>query len=354
MLFGVYTEIQNWPGKSPDQAYQEVIAQIINADRLGYDSYTTIEHFCFPKFSISTNPFALFAAVADRARRIRFRTLGHVLPLHNPVVLASQIAQADVMLGGRYEFGVLRGHGWVPLKTGVPPAETRDIYEESLDILFTALENERFSHDGKYYHIEDSHIVPLPARKFRVFLGGISNRTYELAGERGWGIAVPPVLPYEALKEYLDLYRSSCARHGTTPDIVWIRACYIDDDRATARREAERGMRGFLAGNASPLTDGDKLPPADVLEKAGYAFYGSGIIEQLAAMPYDEMIDSDTVWVGTPSDVIDRIETIRDVCEGLTEIAIVTNAGGVEHWQSIKVQEQFAHKVMPHFATAAR
>ena len=54
-----------------------------------------------------------------------------------------------------------------------------------------------------------------------------------------------------------DLYRAKCAEHGTTPDIVWIHACYIDEDRDTARREAERGMKQFLAGNASPLPEGD-------------------------------------------------------------------------------------------------
>ena len=57
-------EIQSWPGKSPRQMYGEVLEQIVNADRLGYDAYAVIEHFFFPKFSISANPLALFAAAA--------------------------------------------------------------------------------------------------------------------------------------------------------------------------------------------------------------------------------------------------------------------------------------------------
>jgi hypothetical protein len=40
---------------------------------------------------------------------------------------------------------------------------------------------------------------------------------------------------------------------------------------------------------------------------------------------------------------------MQALCEGLTEVSITVNAGGFEHWQSIKVQELFAHKVMPHF-----
>ena len=56
-------------------------------------------------------------------------------------------------------------------------------------------------------------------------------------------------MPYEALREQLDLYRATCAEHGNEPDIVWIHACYLDEDRDTAVREAEEGIKGLLAGN---------------------------------------------------------------------------------------------------------
>ncbi len=354
MQFSIYTEIQHWPGKSPEHLYGEILEQIVNADRLGYYAYATIEHFFYPKFSISANPTALFAAAAQRTQDIRFRTLVHVLPFHNPVVLASQIAVTDILLGGRYEFGVGRGHGWIPSPAGVPINEDlRPQYEEAVELLFTALENERFSFEGKYVQIPDSHVVPLPQRKFRVFLGGTSDRTYELAAERGWAVVVPPLLPYEALREQLDLYRARCAEHGNAPDIVWIHACHIDENRETALREAEGWTRRFLQGNASPLTDYD-APPAEVLNSAGYGFYASGILERLAETPYDEMVNGDIVWVGTPEDVIERIEEVREVCEGLTEISITTNAGGNDHWKAIKTQELFASRVMPHFRGAAR
>src|SRR5262249_37740152 len=68
---------------------------------------------------------------------------------------------------------------------------------------------------------------------------------------------------------------------------------------------------------------------------------------KLAATPYDEMIAGDIVWVGTPEDVIQRIRETIEVCEGLTEIAITTNPGGVEHWKAIKAQELFAEHVIP-------
>ena len=163
---------------------------------------------------------------------------------------------------------------------------------------------------------------------------------------------MPPLLPYAALAEQLDLYRAKCAEHGNEPDIVWIHACYIDEDREVAKREAEKWMVGFLKGNASPLTEYDP-PPADELNAAGYGFYTAGILEKLAQTPYDAMIDGDIVWVGTPADVIERIEAVKELCAGLTEISITVNAGGAEHWQAIKAQELFAQTVMPHFKAGA-
>jgi len=348
MQFSIYSELQWWPGKEPAQVYAEVLEQIENADRLGFDTYSAIEHFFFPKFSVSPDPIALFTAAAQRTRNINFRTLVHVLPYHNPMVLASRIVNADILTGGRYEFGVGRGHGWIPWRAGIAYSEMVERYDESLEILFKALESggEPIDYDGKFFQIHDARVVPPPTRKFRVFTGGTSDKTYILAGTNGWGVVVPPLLPYEALREQLDLYRATCAEHGNEPDIVWIHACYIDEDRDTAIREAEAGIKGFLAGNASPLVEHER-PPADALNGAGYGFYASGIMEQLAATPYDEMIAGDIVWVGTPDDVVERIRETIDVCEGLTEIAITTNPGGVEHWKAIKAQELFAQHVIP-------
>jgi alkanesulfonate monooxygenase SsuD/methylene tetrahydromethanopterin reductase-like flavin-dependent oxidoreductase (luciferase family) len=350
MRFSVYSEMQHWPGKSAERLYAEVAEQIVHADRLGYSSYALVEHLFFPRFSTCPDPLTFFCQVAPRTRQISFRTMLHVLPYHNPTVLASRIAQAEILLEGRYEFGVGRGHGWIPPKAGVRLDDVKELYDESFELFFKALENERFSHEGRFFSVHDSHIVPPPPRrKQRVFVGGTSDSTYELAGRKGWSVAVPPLLPYKALEAQLNIYRETCEAHGNEPDIVWIHACYMDEDRDVAAREAEQGMRNFLLGNASPL---EERASDEELQRAGYGFYTSGILEQLAQTPYDEMISGDIVWVGTPDDVIERIEQVQEVCEGLTEVAITVNPGGLEHWKAIKTQELFADRVMPHFLGA--
>ena len=73
MRFSIYSEVQSWPGKSYDRLYGEVLEQIENADRLGYEAYAVVEHLFFPKFSASANVFGLFGMAAARTRRLSAR-----------------------------------------------------------------------------------------------------------------------------------------------------------------------------------------------------------------------------------------------------------------------------------------
>jgi Luciferase-like monooxygenase len=112
MRFGIYAEMQTAPGKSHADMTWEILRQIEHADQVGFDVYSVIDHHFFQKFSISANPLALFSAAAQRTERIRFRVALFTLPLENPMRLAGQIAEADILTRGRLECGLGRGHAW--------------------------------------------------------------------------------------------------------------------------------------------------------------------------------------------------------------------------------------------------
>ena len=40
MQFSIYSELQTWPGKTQQQVYAEALEQVVNADRLGYSTYS--------------------------------------------------------------------------------------------------------------------------------------------------------------------------------------------------------------------------------------------------------------------------------------------------------------------------
>ena len=110
MRFGIYAEMQCPDDKPFATLYDEILREMVHADAVGFDSYSIIEHHMFQNFGISANPLALISAVAQKAARIRFRTLLHTLPVHNPLRLAAEIAVVDILTGGRLDCGVGRGH----------------------------------------------------------------------------------------------------------------------------------------------------------------------------------------------------------------------------------------------------
>ncbi len=255
MRFGIYCEIQTPLGKPHYDMTWEIMRQIEHADECGFDVYSVIDHHFFQKFSISANPLAMFAAAAQRTKRIRFRTALHTLPLENPMRLAGMIAETDILTSGRLECGLGRGHAWLFGPSSLPLEESRPRYNEAIDILELAFTKEKFSYDGEYYKVKDVTVVPRPVQKPhpKFYTGGTSDITYQMAGEKGWGMFVPPLLPWHVLEAPLNIYKKACAAHGHEPDIVYIRPVYIDEDEKQIRREVEQALHNFLAFNASPI-----------------------------------------------------------------------------------------------------
>lgn len=350
MRFGIYCEMQTPPGKSFYDMTWEIMRQIEHADDVGFDVYSVIDHHFFQKFSISANPLAMFAAAAQRTARIRFRTALHTLPLENPMRLAGMIAETDILTNGRLECGLGRGHAWLFGPSALALEESRPRYDESIKILELAFSEEKFSFDGQYYKVKDVSVVPKPVQKPhpRFFTGGTSDITYQMAGEKGWGIFVPPLLPWKVLEGPLNIYKKACADHGHTPDIVYIRPVYLGEDEKQIRKELEPYLHNFLAFNASPVQSLQSEEKKAELRAKGYGFYASGALESLTELSYDQIVEQEIGFIGTPDKVIRQVRELQ-AKGGIGELAIVSNFGGIEHWKSIKTQQLFAERVMPAF-----
>ena len=95
--------------------YQRMLAELgeqaVLADQLGYDSISFTEHhFHVEGFELSNNPVMLDLFVGMQTRQIRVGQLGIVLPTHNPIRVAGDIAMLDHMSGGRACAGFARGY----------------------------------------------------------------------------------------------------------------------------------------------------------------------------------------------------------------------------------------------------
>ena len=77
-------------------------------------------------------------------------------------------------------------------------------------------------------------------------------------------------------------------------------------------------------------------------------------MEGLAEVPYEQLVEQDYVWVGTPSDIVERIEQTLERVRGRQGDRHHRQRRGAPHWMAIKNQELFAQQVMPHFGSAPR
>src|SRR5262245_52739257 len=109
MRFGLFFQAPEASDQSHAERYAEMFDLIELAESLGFDVAWLAELHFGGAFSLLSNPLMLLAVAAQRTRRIRLGTAVTLLPLQHPLSCAEQAATADILSGGRLEFGVGRG-----------------------------------------------------------------------------------------------------------------------------------------------------------------------------------------------------------------------------------------------------
>jgi alkanesulfonate monooxygenase SsuD/methylene tetrahydromethanopterin reductase-like flavin-dependent oxidoreductase (luciferase family) len=102
LRFGLWYDFRNPPQwrQPSDRLYREILDQIAWGENNGFDDVWLSEHhFIEDGYLPSILPVA--AAIAARTNRIRIVSGVLLVPFHNPVRLAEDIATVDVISGGR-------------------------------------------------------------------------------------------------------------------------------------------------------------------------------------------------------------------------------------------------------------
>ena len=132
----------------------QAIAQ--KMDELGFDSFWMAEHH-FQREGTECIPNVLLMALhlTHVTKRLKIGCGFNITPMWHPLRLAEDYAMADILSHGRVIFGVGRGYHTREVETFGSPlidqAANRELFEEQVEIIFKAFNNERFSHKGKYY-----------------------------------------------------------------------------------------------------------------------------------------------------------------------------------------------------------
>ena len=90
------------------RTYAEHLEAWEELDRLGYDGVGFNEHHCSP-YGLMNSPNLMAAAAAQRTKRLKLLIYGNLLPLHEPLRLAEELAMLDCLSNGRIISGFARG-----------------------------------------------------------------------------------------------------------------------------------------------------------------------------------------------------------------------------------------------------
>lgn len=255
LLFHLHQETE--AERSSPQAYAETLDLIRQADALppARDGAPAIacawlaEHHLLPVRGRLPAPLLMAVAAARETRRIRVGPCVLVAPLHHPLDLAEQIATADLLAEGRLAVGL--GSGGNPEEFaafGVPLAERRSRFAESVEIVATALRGAPFSHQGVHYTIPRVELVPRPLQAVEdmLWVAAGSVDSAALAGHSGGHLLLARGTSTPDLHAQIGAYRAARAASGFDPATAHIqvtRGFYAAESEQAAWREAEGGIR---------------------------------------------------------------------------------------------------------------
>lgn len=348
MEFGMFHEFQWSPGESEAAAFAHSFAEVDAAERWGLDAMWLAElHFARER-SVLSAPLLIGSAIAARTRRMKIGTAVQVLPLCHPLRLAEEAATLDQISDGRLIFGVGRsGFPRTYEAYGVPYAESRERFAETLAIVTKAWTETRFSHHGQYFHYDNVTMVPRPRQTPHppIRIAATSPDTYPAIAALGHAIFVAVRLgTFAELAPLIRVYREAyqAAGHPGRGEVYLRVPVYLAETAERAREEPEASiMRLLRTIGAQVEQSAGKAGTRDIERRAERG-------ERMQTITYDEVL-RDKVIVGTPDMVIDRLQQLQDEL-GLDGILAELNPGSlIPHERVMNALRLLCEEVMPRF-----
>lgn len=343
--------------------YENLTAWAVTADRLGYHTmWLTEHHFQYEGYEVVPNLVQFGLYLAGRTQRLHFGQMFNVVPQWHPLRLAEDFAMADVLTGGRMEFGV--GRGTVPreaqtLGSVVASGDNemsrladdlnREIFTEAMEVITLAWANERFSFSGKHFTfpppgipdrgstVTDLTLIPRPTRPIPVYMPISPGRTVEYAARQGYRgvLALSAPGPTKSLWETYGRIAAEAGRElRPGQDRTLNIHIHVKPTREAAMASARDGHDEFcrflapygrFRGYVGP--DGQPKP-----------------FNHLPSL--EESMSLQVMAIGSIDDVVDTLGMYRDLL-GLEQIVLFPDLPGLTREQLDEQLHLVAEEVMP-------
>jgi alkanesulfonate monooxygenase SsuD/methylene tetrahydromethanopterin reductase-like flavin-dependent oxidoreductase (luciferase family) len=328
--------------------YEGMIAEVKHAEALGFDSAWFAEHRV-PGFAFGS-PALFIAACARETSRIRLGSAISLLPLNNPVRIAEDYAMADVLSGGRLDFGAGRGlYKYDYDMSNVPMNESRDRFDENLAIVRALWTADNVTYKGKWTTIEGHTLGPKPVQAPcpPIYVAAVrTEETYRWAGANGFSLLTAPFFfpDHRDQQRLLAVYRAALEANGHDPakrEIMAVYHMYCGETDGEVAAYADPALGRYQA-----FTKATDLSRQAYRDPVAYKEW-QGFFENRESITLDQMKATRAV-IGRPEECIEKVAMLTERF-GLTQIAFEVNYGALPHDRVMDSMTRFAERVMPEF-----
>lgn len=257
-------------GAPQGELYQAALDMIAYADAHGIDNVIISEHHASADGYIPV-PALLAAAAGARTRRIAITLGAIVLPLHDPVKVAEQIAVTDIICGGRLHSVLVAGYAHHEFAAFRKPFHERGkAMDHGVELIIRALAGERFE-DGD----REVFVRPLPfTMPARIYVGGGVPASARRAARFGAGF-------WPLTDDLIPVYEQECRKLGRAPGPVITLAVgvHVTEDVEEGWEEVGRYvlhlMRAYAAISADASESNSPMHGLDTIE----AVRKSGVVQ---------------------------------------------------------------------------
>ena len=349
MDFGINCDFTMGRAESHQEAFREAMEEVDLAEELGLDTVWLGEAHFAPGRSVLSAPIVVASSIATRTKRLRVGMAVQVLPMIHPLRIAEEAATVDQISEGRFEFGVGRsGNVRAYDVMGIDYGESKERFQEALDIILQAWSGETFSYEGKHNTITNATISPLPYQKPhpKVRIAASSEDSFGRIGRLGYPIFLGlRAMDVEDLKTNLQEYREEwqAAGHpGEGGDINVRFPMYLAPSDSEAVEEPKESIEAFFRRQRElfEYSYGREGTETTGRRQARY--------ERLANATYEDLLETRVVF-GSPERVVDKLHQFQEML-GITGITAELNPGGFLPKEAVQRSlKLLTEEVMPEF-----
>ena len=330
------------------------------SEEMGFDGLMLNEHHNTPTCLGAT--MNLEAAILARiTKKPKIVLLGNPLPIFdNPIRLAEELAEIDMISRGRLVSGFVRGTGVESLATNTNPLFNRERFEEAHDLLIkTWTTPGPFRWEGKHYQFRVVNPFQTPLQKPHppIWIPGTgSPETLVWCAERHYPYLFLET-DHEGTQDMMEIYAETARQHGYEPGpehFGYLVRIHVQDTDEKAREVGKGYMEGNIGVGRVPM-------PRDYMSPVGYGSASRDprflrLREQIRSDPfrvggldsaaYDDILDSKRWIIGSPDTVVSQLrEVLAQMRPGI--LAVWTNDGTINHEDSMRCLELMGQEVLP-------